>query len=71
LPDSEVVASWLPGRRLAARRQRPWYKHKVEPTFADMLACYRLHLWSNRLASEPSRFEEKWAWLLEYLATAP
>jgi hypothetical protein len=55
----------------AAQRQRPWYTHKVEPTFADMLACCRLHLWSQWLASEPSRTEEKWAWLLEYLATGP
>ena len=31
----------------AAQRQRPWYKHKVEPTFADMLGCCRLHLWSQ------------------------
>jgi DDE superfamily endonuclease len=58
-------------REPAARRQRPWYKHKVEPTFADMLGSCRLHLWSNWLAGEPARGEEKWAWLLEYLATAP
>jgi hypothetical protein len=55
----------------AARRQRPWYKHKVEPTFADMLGCCRLHLWSTWLASEAGLAEEKWAWLLEYMATTP
>jgi len=55
----------------AARRQRPWYKHKVEPTFADMVACCRLHLWSTWVAGEGGRAEEKLAWLLEYLATAP
>jgi DDE superfamily endonuclease len=54
----------------AAQRQRPWYKNKVAPTFADMLACCRLHLWTNWLEQEPARAEERLAWLLEYLATA-
>ncbi len=69
-----LVVLWYVGggqQEPAARRQRPWYKHKVEPTFADMLGCCRLHLWSNWLADEPARGEEKWAWLLEYMATAP
>jgi hypothetical protein len=57
--------------RPQAHRHRPWYKDKVSPTFADMLACLRLHLWSNWLAAGPRRAEEKLAWLLEYLATAP
>jgi hypothetical protein len=55
---------------LQAHRHRPWYKDKVFPTFADMLACCRLHLWRNWLKSEPGRSEEKLDWLLEYLATA-
>jgi hypothetical protein len=55
----------------AARRHRPWYPSKVEPTFADMLASCRQHLWRQWLASEPARAAEKQAWLLEYLATAP
>ena len=55
----------------AAQRQRPWYKHKVEPTFADMLACCRLHLWRHWLASDPAQAEQRLAWLLEYAATAP
>jgi hypothetical protein len=55
----------------AAQRQRPWYKHKAEPTFADMLACCRLHLWSHWLSKEPAKAEERLAWLLEYVATAP
>ena len=58
-------------REPAARRQRPWYKHKVEPTFADMLGCCRLHLWSNGLAGEGPGVGGKGAWLLEYLATTP
>jgi hypothetical protein len=55
----------------AAQRQRPWYKDKVTPTFADMLACCRLHLWSHWLAADPSRAEQRQAWLLEYVATSP
>jgi hypothetical protein len=54
----------------AARRQRPWYQQKVEPTFADMLACARLHLWHNWLESDAATREDKLAWLLDYLATA-
>jgi DDE superfamily endonuclease len=53
-----------------AQRHRPWYKNKVKPTFADMLACCRLHLWRNWLESDPQQTEEKLDWLLEYLATA-
>lgn len=53
-----------------AERQRPWYVGKVEPTFADMLACCRLHLWRAWLGERPGESPEKLAWLLEYLATA-
>jgi hypothetical protein len=55
----------------AAQRTRPWYKDKVTPTFADMLACCRLHLWRHWLAADPSQVEDKLAWLLEYVATSP
>jgi DDE superfamily endonuclease len=54
----------------AAQRHRPWYLDRVTPTFADMLWACRLHLWVGWLASEPAEWEEKWVWLLEYLATA-
>ena len=54
-----------------AHRHRPWYKDKVSPTFADMLGCLRLRLWTDWLKSEPAAAEEKLDWLLEYLATAP
>jgi hypothetical protein len=54
----------------AARRQRPWYKDKVEPTMADMLACCRLHLWRNWLDADPAKAQQRRDWLLEYLATA-
>jgi hypothetical protein len=56
-----------------ARRHRPWYRHKVEPTFADMLATCRLDLWDHWLEAETDsrpELEDKLDWLLEYLATA-
>lgn len=53
-----------------ACRHRPWYKDKITPTFADMLSCLRLTLWHDWLEGEPEKFEEKLAWLLEYMATA-
>jgi hypothetical protein len=54
----------------AAERQRPWYKDKVRPTFADMLAAARLHLWRGWLQENNAPIEEKLEWLLEYVATA-
>ena len=53
-----------------ARRNRPWYSKKVEPTFADMLSSCRLYVWKSWLECEPERREEKLAWLLEYVSTA-
>ena len=56
-----------------AQRHRPWYHHKPEPTFADMLGTCRLHLWRHWLsAGRGSRAdrEAKREWLLEYVATA-
>jgi hypothetical protein len=57
---------WMP------QRHRPWYTDKPEVTFADMLAACRYHLWQNWLAKSGSQaeLEDRWAWLLEYLATA-
>ena len=31
------------------RRDRPWYRHKKTPTFADMLGALRLKLWDERI----------------------
>src|SRR5262249_33723603 len=62
-----VVVLWYAQtgkREPPAQRQRPWYKDKVTPTFADMLACCRLHLWRNWQQSEPGWSEEKLDWLL-------
>ncbi|MGO8750668.1 MAG: transposase [Thermoguttaceae bacterium] len=56
-----------------ARRHRPWYKNKPKPTFADMLAACRLHLWRHWLANGCASHADKavkWEWLLEYLATS-
>lgn len=54
------------------QRHRPWYRHKPEVTFADMLATCRYHLWLDWLSGcgSSAEMEERWAWLLEYLATA-
>jgi hypothetical protein len=57
-------------REEQAPRHRPWYVEKVSPTMADMLACCRLHLWSDWLQEEPQDRQRKLSWLLEYLATA-
>lgn len=56
-----------------AQRHRPWYKNKPTPTFADMLAACRLQLWQEWLYDESGSqadYEEKLAWLLEYVATS-
>ena len=56
-----------------ARRRRPWYRHRPSLTFAAMLASCRLQLWQHWLTQGGEANvgrEEKWAWLLEYLATA-
>ena len=35
-----------------AQRHRPWYTQKPQPTFADMLAACRLHLWRHWLTAD-------------------
>ena len=71
-----LVVLWyaMKGHELEqAQRDRPWYRHKPEPTFADMLATCRVHLWRHWLSQRSvSRgdIESKWEWLLEYVATA-
>jgi hypothetical protein len=54
-----------------AHWQRPWYKKKVGPTFADMLASMRLHLWQtawNEASSDERNFMLDW--LFHYISTA-
>lgn len=36
-----------------AKRAAPWYGHKSEPAFADMLAALRRDLWAARLSQNP------------------
>ncbi len=38
-----------------ARREAPWYVHKTDPSFADMLVALRRTLWMQRLTAHPSR----------------
>jgi hypothetical protein len=55
------------------RRRQPWYRHRPALTFADMLASCRLQLWCHWLeqgGGVDAGREGKWAWLLEYMATA-
>jgi hypothetical protein len=54
-----------------ARWDRPWYKHKVGTTFADMLATLRLHLWHNACVEvAPDERNDMLDWLLHYISTA-
>ena len=41
-----------------ARRRAPWYREKSEPSFGDMMAALRRHLWAIRNFSEPSTEQE-------------
>jgi hypothetical protein len=55
------------------RRERPWYKNKPDPTFADMLATCRYDLWNEWLkpnSGSQTEFHPQIDWLLKYLATA-
>jgi hypothetical protein len=54
-----------------ARWQRRWYRHKVGPTFADMLATMRLHLWQHgwQEAAADER-NDMLDWLFHYVSTA-
>ena len=58
-----LVALWYFGNGSArddvdrARKRAPWYREKTEPSFGDMLAALRRHLWAERNFSEPS-FEQ-------------
>jgi len=36
------------------RRRCPWYRHKKEPSFADMLGAVRRELWAARIMAYPS-----------------
>jgi hypothetical protein len=54
-----------------ARWQRRWYRRKVGPTFADMLATLRLHLWQQGWQdADPQQRNDLLDWLFHYIATA-
>ena len=38
-----------------ARHRAPWYRHKTEPSFGDMLAALRRHIWSERSFSDTAK----------------
>jgi hypothetical protein len=54
-----------------AEWDRPWYNRKVRPTFADMLATMRLHLWQDawNQATDEGRQTMR-DWLFHYISTA-
>jgi hypothetical protein len=58
---------------MRVRKRAPWYRDKTEPSFVDMLAALRRHLWAERNFSAPShgRDSAKFdAALLDWLCVA-
>ena len=54
-----------------ARWNRPWYTQKVGPTFADMLATLRLHLWQHTWQEVAPGERNDWLeGLFHYISTA-
>lgn len=54
-----------------AHWDRPWYTQKVGPTFADMLATMRLHLWRQSWEeAAPEARNDVLDWLFHYISTA-
>ncbi|MBI4615084.1 MAG: hypothetical protein HY720_15835 [Planctomycetes bacterium] len=71
----DLVALWYfeygdpAGDVARVRREAPWYVHKVEPSFMDMLASIRREIWGERFFADPelARVAEK---LRDYLPQA-
>jgi DDE superfamily endonuclease len=55
-----------------AHWDRPWYEPRARPTFAQMLATLRLHLWRNAWAEATSDDDRNSMldWLFHYISTA-
>ncbi len=54
-----------------AERAAPWYRTKRGPSFADMLAALRLHLWQSWYDGHPPDEQERaLRWLFHYISTA-
>lgn len=55
-----VVVIWFLGEGRAdrevrrARERAPWYRHKANPSFADMLVALRRETWAGRLLQDPA-----------------
>jgi hypothetical protein len=45
-----------------AMAEAPWYTHKRQPSFSDMLAALRRHLWASRLSGEAQRARMRPCW---------
>jgi hypothetical protein len=69
-----VVLLWYARHGLDAEQaqwDRPWYTTKVGPTFADMLATMRLHLWQSAWEeASPDEHNDLRGWLFHYISTA-
>jgi hypothetical protein len=55
---SSVSVLWYAAvgqRGKQVRRERPWYRHKRTPTFADMLGALRLNLWDERITNRSGK----------------
>lgn len=59
-----LVVAWFHqvGHRLVAYPERPWYRQKVTPSFADMLSTLRRVSWQEQCPGVPSQSAvlEKW-----------
>jgi hypothetical protein len=54
-----------------AEMPAPWYTTKKSPSFADMLATFRLHLWRNWWNNaSPDEQKPMLDWLFHYISTA-
>jgi hypothetical protein len=54
-----------------AEMAAPWYTTKKSPTFSDMLATLRLHLWRNWWnTSTPEEQKDLLDWLFHYISTS-
>jgi hypothetical protein len=61
------------GYRYVHFPDRPWYQHKAEPSFADMLTTLRRMSWQEKLRTLPSKgrlAKKALAQIIEYLSLA-
>ena len=61
----QMIASWFP--------RRPWYRHKEEPSFADMLTTLRRQSWEDKLRDllpKKGRLKKKITQIIHILSLA-